>query len=83
MSDMACAVGIPGIHAGEDVKENIREVAEPVIGVPHDSRAWGAVMRRAARARLIEKIGYAPAASSHGSPKPLWKRVPPHLRNLS
>ncbi len=41
----------------------------------HDPRAMGAVMRDAQRRGLAERIGWAPAASSHGSPKVLWRRV--------
>lgn len=40
-----------------------------------DARAWGAVTRRAVRLGYIEATGgYAPAASSHGSPKRLYRR---------
>lgn len=40
-----------------------------------DARAWGAVTRRAVRLGYIEATGgYAPAASSHGSPRRLYRR---------
>lgn len=43
------------------------------IASPTDERAWGGVTQRAAREQIITKTGHAaPAASSHGSPKPLW-----------
>lgn len=42
-----------------------------------DARAWGAVTRRALVLGYIERTGgYAPAASSNGSPKPLYRRGP-------
>lgn len=40
-------------------------------------RAWGHVTRRATSLGYIERTGaYAPAASSNGSPKPLYRRGP-------
>lgn len=56
--------------------EDVREFAE-VRGLeaPPDGRAWGAVMRAAARDRLIDKVGYAPARSSNLSPKVQWRRA--------
>lgn len=41
----------------------------------HDNRAMGAVIRKAARLGLIERCGAAPARTSHGSLKPIWRRV--------
>lgn len=42
---------------------------------PDEGRAWGAVTVRLIREGIIEKTGqFAPAASSHGSPKPLYRR---------
>ncbi len=40
---------------------------------PPDGRAWGAVVRRAAKAGVISKVGYAPANTSNRSPKVLWR----------
>lgn len=43
---------------------------------PPDARAFGAVIQRAAKKhRIIERAGAAPAASSHCSLKPTWKRA--------
>lgn len=42
--------------------------------VTSDRRALGAVIREAASAGLIEPAGFAPARTSHGSPKRLWRR---------
>lgn len=41
----------------------------------HDDRAMGWVVRDAQSHGWIEAVGWAPAASSHGSPKRLWERV--------
>lgn len=45
------------------------------LAKPHDGRAYGAVIQRAARYGLIRKMGYAPANSSNCSPKCLWQGV--------
>jgi hypothetical protein len=43
---------------------------------PPDARAFGAVIQRAAKKhRIIERVGAAPAASSHCSLKPTWRRA--------
>lgn len=42
---------------------------------PPDLRAWGSATQIAARRGFIEKTGgYAPATSSNGSPKPLYRK---------
>ena len=46
---------------------------EAGVESPTDERAWGGVIKRAARLGIIVRVGYAPAASSHGSPKPVWR----------
>jgi hypothetical protein len=45
----------------------------PNLDMPPDGRAWGSVVRRAALAKRIEKVGYAPANTSNRSPKCLWR----------
>jgi hypothetical protein len=40
---------------------------------PPDARAWGGPVRRAALARRIVKVGYAPANTSNRSPKVVWQ----------
>lgn len=42
---------------------------------PPDGRAWGHVMRRAAKLGLVVKAGYAPAKTSNCSPKVLWRKA--------
>lgn len=41
---------------------------------PPESRAYGPITQKAIRRGVIARIGYAPAASSNGSPKPLYAR---------
>lgn len=53
--------------------EDVREAFADRISEPHDGRAWGHVMRRAARLGAIRKAGYASARSSNGTPKVLWE----------
>lgn len=56
--------------------EDAREMAELYgLAKPADKRAWGNVMRTAARRGLVRSCGYAPARSSHLSPKVLWTKV--------
>ena len=33
---------------------------------PPDGRAWGAIVQRASKARLIRRIGFAPMKAIHG-----------------
>lgn len=54
--------------------ESIR-FALPQLEAPSDLRAWGQVMRRAAKEGLIERVGFARAKSSNLSPKPLWRSL--------
>lgn len=55
--------------------EDVRAWGEALefVSAPANSRAWGAVFRRAASIGIIRKVGYGPAASSNLSPKCLWK----------
>lgn len=41
---------------------------------PPDARAFGGVTQRAIRNKVIRRVGFAPAASSRGSAKPLYAR---------
>lgn len=45
------------------------------LPLPTDGRAWGAVMQKARREKIVEQIGFARAKSSNLSPKPLWKSL--------
>ena len=42
---------------------------------PANRRAWGHAVRLAVKNGWIRKVGYAPAASSNGSPKCLWAKA--------
>ena len=42
------------------------------IPKPPDGRAWGAIVRRAAVAGAIRRVGAAPARTSNCSLKPVW-----------
>lgn len=39
---------------------------------PPNAKAWGAVIQRAARAGVIERVGIAKDPNRHGNPIPLW-----------
>lgn len=58
--------------------EDVRAVANTAgIEAPPDARAWGAVVTRAARERVIRRVGYGPqrAAGCHMAPKSIWSRA--------
>ncbi len=64
-------------HVGEDhLAEEIRAAAE-ANGVARldDARAWGQIMKMAEKRGVIKRVGYAPTASSNGSPKALWRMI--------
>lgn len=56
--------------------EDVRVHAEmrQAIPKPPDKRAWGSVVMRAAKARLIRRVAFAPNKSPtcHASPKSVW-----------
>jgi len=63
-------------YAGVWQVEDIRKLAEDKnIPVPPDSRAWGGVIRRAAAAGLVEKVGVQSKASTicHRGFASLWQ----------
>jgi hypothetical protein len=60
-----------GRALGKFTIEDVREACK--VESPTDQRAWGGVVQRAARLHLITRVGYAPAKSSNGSPKPVWR----------
>ena len=53
----------------------IETVGKMLWTPPPDPRAWGHATRLAVRRGWIKKVGYAPAASSNGSPKCLWAKA--------
>lgn len=59
----------------EFMTEDVREWAHNMgLPLPPDSRAWGAIIRRASRKGIIRSIGFAPMKSSncHANPKHVW-----------
>lgn len=42
-------------------------------GLPDGGKAWGPIMRAAAREGIIVKHGYGPAVTSNLSPKVMWR----------
>jgi hypothetical protein len=58
--------------------EDIRKAAEGIVPEPPDSRAWGSVIRRAAKAELVEKVGVQAKASAvcHRGFASLWQFKP-------
>lgn len=62
-------------HGQPFLMEDAREASIGRVPVPDEPRAWGAVGPYAARKGWIEKVAYAPARSSNGSPKWTWRAV--------
>lgn len=55
--------------------EDVRADAEAAgLPLPPDNRAWGAVIAKAAKRKLIRRIGFGPQTSitCHCSPKSIW-----------
>ena len=56
--------------------EHVREFAEGQrFPKAPDARAWGKIMRQAARDKIIISHGFAPSNSSNRSPKVLWRSL--------
>lgn len=59
--------------------EDVRRWAEGVRGLPEppDPRAWGAVLQKACRAKLIERAGFGESKNpqAHLRPTALWRAV--------
>jgi len=66
------ALGLSGLPTKPFIAEHFRAWAENYrhLPYPHDSRAYGSVLRNAAKSGLIRRVGYR--ADSYGSPKSLW-----------
>jgi len=54
--------------------EDVRLAAKGIVPEPPEPRAWGAILVKAAKARMISRVGYAPVKDpkSHGNPKSVW-----------
>lgn len=60
----------------EFMTEDVRAFAySRGLSIPPDDRAWGSVITKAAKRKLIVKSGYAPMKSKncHANPKAVWK----------
>jgi len=58
--------------------EHVRVFAElDGFPAPPEKRAWGNVMRRAAKEGIVANGGFRAAVSSNGGPKSLWLAVRP------
>ena len=65
-------------HEGQRfLAEDVRAWSEEIglVEAPRNAKAWGTVMRRAARYELIRSMGAAPAKSSNLSYKTQWLAV--------
>lgn len=57
----------------EFVSEDCTAAAEAAgIPKPHNTKSWGGPFMRAARQKIIKRIGYGVSKRRHLSPCPLW-----------
>jgi hypothetical protein len=55
--------------------EDVRLWAEQTgLDSPPDNRSWGAVINKAVRANLIERVGYGNSKTGHMRPMPIWRK---------
>lgn len=75
----ALALYIDAYPSREFMAEDVRAWAETGLGLqpPPDPRAWGGIMQRANRAKLLAHMGYRPSgnARAHLRPTAVWKRA--------
>lgn len=56
--------------------EDVRLWAEETgLDMPPDNRSWGAVINRAVRENLIERVGYGNSKTGHMRPMPIWRKT--------
>lgn len=55
--------------------EDIRKAAEGIVPDPPSQRAWGGIIVRAARAGIIERIGFSNVKNvkAHATPASVWR----------
>lgn len=59
----------------EFMTEDARLWAEQTgLDLPPDNRAWGAVIHRAVKDKLIERVGYGNSKTGHMRPMPIWRK---------
>ena len=59
----------------EFMTEDVRVASESVIPKPPSNRAWGGIILRAAKAGLIDKVGFSTVknAKAHKTPATVWR----------
>ena len=59
----------------EFMTEDLREASEKEIPKPPSNRAWGGIVVRAARAGLINKVGFSNVKNpkAHHTPASIWR----------
>lgn len=58
----------------EFISEDCTAAADAAgIPKPHDTKAWGVPFKRAAKQKIIVRIGYGVSKRRHLSPTPLWQ----------
>lgn len=55
--------------------EDVRLASAGKVDEPHDTRAWGGVIRRAVSAGILQRVGFAPSKTGHCRPMPLWRKT--------
>lgn len=77
-SDMAYEFMVRFIKArpGEFMGEDVRNASIGHVPEPPSNRAWGSIMLRAARAGLIERVGFRSVANpkAHSAPCGVWRK---------
>lgn len=61
-----------GIHF---MTEDVRKAAENILPAPSSQRAWGFIMKQAAKQKVIEHVGYQKVRNkkAHATPASVWK----------
>lgn len=65
------------IHVGDFMVEELRSYAALIdFEIPPSSRAWGGIIRKAAFAGLVEKVGVQNTTNvkSHCTPASVWRK---------
>lgn len=69
-----------GNHNGPFMVEEVRSYAALLdFPLPPSARAWGAVILRAAKEKLVERCGYSQTKNvkAHRTPAALWRQIKP------
>ena len=62
---------------GEFMTEDIRKASEGIIPEPPSLRAWGGIVRRAAKNGIIKRVGYRSVSNNkaHCTPASVWVKI--------